>query len=73
MRRKTLSTFPLALLMGLAAFSAVAEEEVVQSARVEIGQQAPAFSRPATDGATLTLDSLRGDKPLVLTFFRGTW
>jgi peroxiredoxin len=44
----------------------------VEEVRVEVGQQAPAFSLPATDGATLTLDSLQGDKPLVLTFFRGT-
>jgi len=73
MRRKTMSTFTLALVLGPAALSVAAQGEPAPTARVEVGQQAPAFSLPATDGATLTLDSLQGDKPLVLTFFRGTW
>ena len=75
MRTATLSTLTLAwlLVMGLGANSATAEEELVQSARVEVGQQAPTFSLSTTDGATLSLASLQGDKLLVLTFFRGTW
>ena len=73
MRRATLITFTLALLLGLVALSVAAEEEVVQEVRVEVGEQAPDFSLSTTDGATLSLASLQGDKPVVLTFFRGTW
>jgi peroxiredoxin len=61
------------LLLGLAALSVAAEEEGGQAARVEVGEQAPDFSLSTTDGATLSLASLQGDKPVVLTFFRGTW
>jgi len=73
MRRATLITFTLALLLGLVALSVAAEEEGGQAARVEVGEQAPDFSLSTTDGATLSLASLQGDKPVVLTFFRGTW
>lgn len=73
MRRATLTTFTLALLLGVAAFPVTAEQEAGQAARVEVGEQAPDFSLSTTDGATLSLASLQGDKPLVLTFFRGTW
>ena len=73
MRRATLSTFTLALLLVLAALSVAAEKEGGQAARVAVGEQAPDFSLSTTDGATLSLASLQGDKALVLTFFRGTW
>ena len=73
MRRATLTTSTLALLLGLAALSVAAEEEGGQAARVAVGEQAPTFSLSTTDGATLSLASLQGDKPVVLTFFRGTW
>ncbi|MGB5514848.1 MAG: AhpC/TSA family protein, partial [Thermoanaerobaculia bacterium] len=59
--------------LGLAALSVAAGEEGGQAARVEVGEQAPTFSLSTTDGATLSLASLQGDKLLVLTFFRGTW
>ncbi|TAM58680.1 redoxin domain-containing protein [bacterium] len=37
-----------------------------------VGQAAPVFTLPASDGARISLASLRG-RPLVLAFFRGTW
>jgi hypothetical protein len=73
MRRIALNGLALALVLGPATHLAGAEEEVVQEVRVEIGQQAPDFLLPTTDGHTLSRESLEGDKPLVLTFFRGTW
>lgn len=73
MRPRILSTLTLALLLGLATFPATAEEAMVQSPRVEVGEEAPPFTLPTTEGQTLSPESLRGDKPLVLTFFRGTW
>ncbi len=73
MRPRILSTLTLALLLGLATFPATAEEETMQSAQVEVGEHAPSFTLTTTEGQTLSPESLRGDKPLVLTFFRGTW
>ena len=74
MRRRDLNGLALALVLAPAAHSSGAEaEKVVQAARVEIGQKAPEFSLSATDGSIRMLDSLREVKPLVLTFFRGTW
>jgi cytochrome oxidase Cu insertion factor (SCO1/SenC/PrrC family) len=37
-----------------------------------VGRAAPAFTLPASDGAEIALESLRG-MPVVLAFFRGTW
>ncbi|MGF6779934.1 thioredoxin family protein [Paraburkholderia sp. GAS334] len=34
----------------------------------ELGMQAPAFSLPATDGRTLSLDDVRGERGLVVVF-----
>lgn len=41
--------------------------------RIEVGQQAPAFSLTSSDGKTYSLADLRGEKDLALVFFRGTW
>jgi len=73
MRRIALSGMALALALGPATQLAGSEAKVVQEVRVEVGQKAPEFSLSATDGSSWKLDSLREDKPLVLTFFRGTW
>ena len=40
--------------------------------RVQIGQSAPDFTLPKSDGEALTLSSLR-DKNVVLVFYRGHW
>jgi len=73
MRPRILSTLTPALLLGLATFPAAAEEEIMQSPWVGVGEQAPSFSLTTTDGQTLNPEDLRGEKLLVLTFFRGTW
>jgi len=41
--------------------------------RVEIGQEAPLFELETLDGELLRLQDLRGESPLILIFFRGTW
>jgi len=61
--------FYLLLLLALLAAPAAAD----QAPRIEVGQEAPAFSLPGSDGETYTLGDLRGEKDLVLIFFRGTW
>ena len=40
---------------------------------VVAGDTAPAFTLKAEDGASYRLEDLRGQRNLVLIFFRGTW
>lgn len=47
--------------------------ESSQAERISVGQEAPAFSLTSSDGKTYSLADLRGEKDLVLVFFRGTW
>jgi cytochrome oxidase Cu insertion factor (SCO1/SenC/PrrC family) len=44
-----------------------------QAAIVKVGEQAPDFSLPASDGNTYHLADLKGKKRLVLVIFRGVW
>lgn len=73
MRTRALNGLALTLVLGSATLLAGAEGEVVQEVRVEVGGRAPDFILPTTDGSTLSRESLESEKPLVLTFFRGTW
>ncbi len=43
------------------------------TARVEIGQEALPFMLESLTGTQLGPESLRGESPVVLIFFRGTW
>ena len=71
------------LLVGCLAFlldspaNAEGDEPVdayrAQAERVEVGQEAPGFSLVGTDGESYAPSDLRGEKNLVLIFFRGTW
>lgn len=45
----------------------------VSAAGLEKGAAMPAFELPAADGKTYTLDTLRGDRGLVLIVYRGVW
>ncbi len=36
---------------------------------LEVGEQAPDFSLPASDGKTYTLTQFRGKQPVVIAFF----
>lgn len=64
----------VSLAAGLVSASlATAAETPSQAERVAVGQEAPAFSLASSDGATYTLADLRGEKNLVLVFFRGSW
>jgi len=42
-------------------------------ARVAIGSPAPDFTLESKDGAPVTLSSFRGQKNVVLVFYRGHW
>ncbi len=45
----------------------------VQLDRVAIGTAAPDFRLRALDGATVALSDYRGEKNVVLVFYRGHW
>jgi hypothetical protein len=38
-----------------------------------VGQTAPAFRLPNSDGRSVSLDELRARGPVVLSFYRGRW
>jgi cytochrome oxidase Cu insertion factor (SCO1/SenC/PrrC family) len=48
-------------------------DSTAHAATVNVGQPAPDFSLPASDGKTYHLADLRGQKRLVLVIFRGVW
>jgi cytochrome oxidase Cu insertion factor (SCO1/SenC/PrrC family) len=68
------------LLLGCAAKKAAplmetpAAPKIVASVPVgvEVGNRAPSFSLPDTDGKAVALESYRG-KSVVLVFYRGQW
>ena len=39
------------------------------AAALEVGDKAPDFSLPASDGSTYSLSQFAGDKPVVIAFF----
>jgi cytochrome oxidase Cu insertion factor (SCO1/SenC/PrrC family) len=43
------------------------------SSTIRVGEQAPDFTLKSPDGASYTLSERRGEKNVVLVFFRGTW
>lgn len=67
----------LAWAMGLAAMlaaSAVGAAEGEAAEGPEIGSVAPDFAlESVTDGREHTLAEHRGERPVVLVFFRGAW
>lgn len=67
-----LATTMMALLVQ--APSAQAEEAAESAAdRVAVGDEAPAISLPDSAGTVHESAELRGEKNLVVVFFRGAW
>ena len=69
MRR--LIPWALALFLALASLPLGAQTENAE--RAEVGQEAPAVQLAGSDGETYDSNTLRGEKNLVMIFFRGTW
>ena len=59
--------------VALSSAGVRSEESPAQPERVEVGQEAPLFELESLDGTQQSLEALRGESPLVLIFFRGTW
>jgi cytochrome oxidase Cu insertion factor (SCO1/SenC/PrrC family) len=60
--------FMLAVLTPLAAQPAQMQED-----RVQVGDEAIDFTMQSLDGETVSLSDMRGEKNVVVIFFRGTW
>ena len=73
MRPSYLLLLPLLFALTPPASAEEATTEEANAERVEVGQEAPAFTLTASDGESYNLDQLRGEKNLVVVFFRGTW
>lgn len=65
--------FASLLFLATIASPAAAEDDPAQAPRVETDQEAPAFSLTDTDGDLRALNDLRGEKTVLLIFFRGSW
>ena len=53
--------------------AAIVERPEAQAPRVRVGQEAPDFTLQAPDGSRHRLSDLRGQRVVVLIFFRGVW
>ena len=77
MLARSIGVGALVLVAALAAVSSQAEEAEKKKPAVEktvaVGTAAPDFTLPDPDGIDHTLSTLRGEKNLVLVFFRGAW
>jgi cytochrome oxidase Cu insertion factor (SCO1/SenC/PrrC family) len=73
---KTVLVFGSLVLTSAAWSPASAQgltDGAAQAGVVKVGERAPDFSLPASDGKTYRLADLRGVKRLVLVIFRGVW
>lgn len=52
---------------------AVADDSAPAAERIAVGHQAPDFTLESSAGDTYNLSELRGEKNVLLIFFRGTW
>ena len=66
----------LALVLSLAVVSAAGASPPAVSGEmgdIAVGHKAPDFRLESSDGTSYGLSDLRGEKDLVLIFWRGTW
>ncbi len=70
MKQRNTPTLAFAMLvLGLFASAS----ELTSQDRISVGKEAPGFSLESSTGETFDLASQRGDKNVLLVFFRGTW
>jgi cytochrome oxidase Cu insertion factor (SCO1/SenC/PrrC family) len=61
------------LLVGGAWFDFVAARVPVAPSVLRVGERPPDFRLTDASGRTVTLSDYRGQKPVVLVFYRGHW
>jgi hypothetical protein len=62
-----------ALMAGLAVALSGAVASAGEATELEVGSEAPRFKLEASNGSSHDLADLRGEKSLILVFWRGTW
>ncbi len=72
-KRHVATVGALAAALLLAAPPARAQQRGVLRAPVKVGEVAPDFSLPASDGRTHHLAEARDARRVVLVLFRGSW
>ena len=70
MRRPSRMLAAAAITALLAAFAPALATERAAAA---VGEAAPVFSLPGTDGETHSLEAQRGRAAVILVFYRGVW
>ena len=84
MKMRALRVFPCFLLLTAVLWAAPAlarnddsqndeAPDPPQAESIQVGDEAPGFALSDLDGESHRLADLRGEKPLVLVFFRGAW
>jgi cytochrome oxidase Cu insertion factor (SCO1/SenC/PrrC family) len=68
-----LGSLTLTFAVAGSAQAQVPADRPAQAPIVDVGQPAPDFSLPASDGKSYHLADLQGKKRLVLVIFRGVW
>jgi hypothetical protein len=63
----------LVLLLGSATFNFVLARIPEARTALRIGQRPPELTLPDADGRPVSLADYRGQKPVVLVFYRGYW
>jgi hypothetical protein len=63
----------LLLFFGSAAFNFVLARIPAAHTTLRVGERAPEFTLPDADGRAVSLADYRGQKPVVLVFYRGYW
>ncbi len=72
--KRILSAVGLAACLLLLSTAGMAEEPEGAEVGPAVGSEAPDFTLPSvTDGETYTLSEDRGERPVVMVFFRGAW
>ena len=62
------------LLMSVAALTVASHgASATQAERVAVGDEAIDFTMQSIDGETYRLSDLRGEKNVIVIFFRGAW
>jgi cytochrome oxidase Cu insertion factor (SCO1/SenC/PrrC family) len=61
------------LLLGGVWFDVVVARVPVAPSVLRVGERPPDFRLPDASGRTVTLSDYRGQKPVVLVFYRGYW
>lgn len=74
LKRLTVGLAAAAVVTVLTPQPAAADDTAAATPeRIAVGQEAPEFSLTGSDGETYSSSSLRGEKNLLMIFFRGTW